>query len=236
MSNKYTYADVIIDPNDPRVEIGKEYYCSCYPSGGLNLANMGIGFQQLVRVDKDSSFGPFVLAKKDDGVESFPCIIRKKEYTEDDIITDVLDPRLKDAIGKTVYVAHKLYGSVVDNANNNDSANKGVLVNLGYDPSHPFEVHTELGLHWDRIILSKNQPPRKKYVPLDLNDREDVFNLMGSWLMNKTSGSYHCVITIKPAKNLVYIDGFGEIGPQELLEDFIFVFNDSPCGKLVEEE
>ena len=26
MSDKYTYADVIIDPDDPRVEIGKEYY------------------------------------------------------------------------------------------------------------------------------------------------------------------------------------------------------------------
>lgn len=157
MSDKYTYADVIIDPEDPRVEIGKEYYCSCYPSGGLNLANMGIGFQQLVRVDKEDTFGPFVVAKKDDGVENYPCLIRKKE-------------------------------------------------------------------------------PEKKYVPLDLNDREDVFDLMGSWLMNKTSGSYHCVITIKPAKNLVYIDGFGEMNPEELLEGFMFVFNDSPCGKLVEEE
>ena len=79
MAEKYTYADVIIDPEDPRVEIGKEYYCSCYPSGGLNLANMGIGYQELVRVDKDdNSFGPFVV-KKDDGIESFPCIIRKKE-------------------------------------------------------------------------------------------------------------------------------------------------------------
>ena len=26
MSDKYTYADVIIDPDDPRVELGKEYY------------------------------------------------------------------------------------------------------------------------------------------------------------------------------------------------------------------
>lgn len=79
MAEKYTYADVIIDPEDPRVEIGKEYYCSCYPSGGLNLANMGIGYQELVRVDKDyNSFCPFVV-KKDDGIESFPCLIRKKE-------------------------------------------------------------------------------------------------------------------------------------------------------------
>ena len=228
---EYTYADVIIDPNDPRVEIGAEYYYCDNPSTCLERANKeDVAHLAVLEKVYPDAIGHFFI----DDANSI-CIIRKKEYTENDIITDVSDPRLKDAIGKTVYVAHKLYGSIVDNANNNDSANKGVLVNLGYDPSHPFEVHTELGLHWDRIILSKNQPPRKKYVPLDLNDREDVFNLMGSWLMNKTSGSYHCVITIKPAKNLVYIDGFGEIGPQELLEDFIFVFNDSPCGKLVEE-
>ena len=52
--------------------------------------------------------------------------------------------------------------------------------------------------------------------------------------MNKTSGNYHCVITIKPAKNLVYIDGFGEISPEELLEGFKFVYDESPCGKLKE--
>lgn len=106
MSDKYTYADVIINPNDPRVEIGKEYYGSCFPAGGLNLANMGIGFQQLVRVDKDSSFGPFVLAKKDDGVESFPCLIRKKEpekkYVPFDLSREEDRARLRGA-----WVRHK---------------------------------------------------------------------------------------------------------------------------------
>ena len=153
MSDKYTYADVIIDPNDPRVEIGKEYYFGDGPSHLLWGVRTGWEARTLVKVCKDApSEDPFY-----NGSARFQCIIRKKE-------------------------------------------------------------------------------PEKKYVPLNLNDREDLFNLMGSWLMNKTSGSYHCVITIKPAKNLVYIDGYGEIGPQELLEDFIFVFNDNPCGKLVEEE
>ena len=98
MADKYTYADVIIDPNDPRVEIGKEYYCSCYPSGGLNLANMGIGYQELVRVDKDdNSFGPFVV-KKDDGIESFPCIIRKKEPKKKYVPFDLRDEKDRDWI------------------------------------------------------------------------------------------------------------------------------------------
>lgn len=150
--SEYTYADVIIDPNDLRVEIGKEYYWADIAYDVLKMANKDGGTGTLEKVSHDSDL-PFVI--KTDC--SCACLIRKKE-------------------------------------------------------------------------------PEKKYVPLNLNDREDLFNLMGSWLMNKTSGSYHCVITIKPAKNLVYIDGYGEIGPQELLEDFIFVFNDNPCGKLVEEE
>ena len=234
---EYTYKDVIIDPEDPRVEIGKEYYCSCYPSGGLNLANMGIGFQQLVRVD-NSSFGPFVLAKKDDGVESFPCIIRKKEYTEADIITDVSDPRLKDAIGKTVFVAHKLYGNVVDNANNNDSNNKGVLLNIGYDPGYPFEVHTELGLHWDRIIISRNQPPRKKYVPFDLSDPEVRKSLREKWI-KADCGEYQ----ISGFRTCYHEDGerwevaiaFGYIPSETLFNRWTFE-DGSKCGKLVEEE
>ena len=153
---EYTYADVIIDPNDPRVEIGKEYIFGTNPTSllwGVRSGGWKREARPLVKVNCDApSVDPFY-----NGMASYPCLIRKKE-------------------------------------------------------------------------------PVKKYVPLNLNDREDLFNLMGSWLMNKTCGSYHCVITIKPAKNLVYIDGYGEIGPQELIEDFIFVFNDSPCGKLVEEE
>lgn len=153
MSEKYTYADVIIDPDDPRVEIGKEYYFGDNPTSLLYGVQHNWPIRKLEDVSNQApSISPFY-----NGSSFFACLIRKKE-------------------------------------------------------------------------------PVKKYVPLNLNDREDLFNLMGSWLMNKTCGSYHCVITIKPAKNLVYIDGYGEIGPQELLEDFIFVFNDSPCGKLVEEE
>ena len=105
MPEKYTYADVIIDPEDPRVEIGKEYYFSCYPSGGLNLANMGIAYQKLVRVDKDDSFGPFVV-KNDDSFENFPCIIRKKDpekkYVPFDLSKEEDRARLRGA-----WVRHK---------------------------------------------------------------------------------------------------------------------------------
>ena len=41
MSDKYTYADVIIDPEDPRVEVGAEYYAANSISSALKAANEG---------------------------------------------------------------------------------------------------------------------------------------------------------------------------------------------------
>lgn len=244
MAEKYTYADVIIDPEDPRVEIGKEYYAATSISGALRAANEkneGL-LANLDSVNREPTrtlitSKPFTISYKHGNGGEADFLIRKKEYTENDIITDVSDPRLKDAIGKTVYVAHKLYGSIVDNANNNDSANKGVLVNLGYDPSHPFEVHTELGLHWDRIILSKNQPPRKKYVPFDLTKEEDRTKLRGAWVRHKQNPERENLITGLGDETVDFAVYFGDvaIGTGVLLENFEFV-DGSPCGKLVEEE
>ena len=150
------------------------------------------------------------------------------EYTYKDVIIDPEDPRIE--IGAEYYFAYTAR-ACVKAANSNDSTYVNRLIQVKKNDDYLFI--DKKGTKSACIIRKKD--PKKRYVPLNLNDREDLFNLMGSWLMNKTSGSYHCVITIKPAKNLVYIDGHGEIGPQELLEDFIFVFNDSPCGQLVEE-
>ena len=73
---EYTYADVIIDPEDPRVEIGKEYYFGTGPSmllWGVLSANWAA--TPLVKVYKDApSRDPFY-----NGSSSFQCIIRKKE-------------------------------------------------------------------------------------------------------------------------------------------------------------
>lgn len=238
MSEKYSYSDVIIDPEDPRVEIGKEYYFGNNPTCLLkDISQLSAQEGKLMLKDSaiEAQSSPFMSS----GNKWFVCLIRKKEYTENDIITDVSDPRLKDAIGKTVYVAHKLYGSIVDNANNNDSAHKGVLVNLGYDPSHPFEVHTELGLHWDRIILSKNQPPRKTYAPFDLTEEEDRAWLANSWIrLKEDSGIHEYLISgfiVSDDVQYVLIN-LGAMSPGKLLEDFIFTSDHAPCGKLVEEE
>ena len=246
---EYTYKDVIIDPEDPRVEIGEEYWFSDTVYRVLSDSNNEIYSRRLDGIRPGDQY-PFFI-----GGAKYQCLIRKKEYTENDIITDVSDPRLKDAIGKTVYVAHKLYGSIVDNANNNDSAHKGVLVNLGYDPSHPFEVHTELGLHWDRIILSKNQPPRRHYVPFDLSDAVVREQLWGKRIVINEPYS---IIAGKTFKREIHsmITGFtfctgeepegsegdweinaGEcsLNAEEALK-YAYFYDETPCGRLVEEE
>ena len=230
---EYTYADVIIDPEDPRVEIGAEYYFGNNPTCLLkDISQLSAQEGRLMLKDSaiEAQSSPFMSS----GNKWFVCLIRKKEYTENDIMTDVSDPRLKDAIGKTVYVAHKLYGSIVDNANNNDSAHKGVLVNLGYDPSHPFEVHTELGLHWDRIILSKNQPPRKTYVPFDLSKEEDRAKLRGAWVRFKDDQAYERQVFAIDKERVYFWSNYDYLTPEGLLRDCTFL-DGSPCGVLVEE-
>ena len=73
---EYTYADVIIDPEDPRVEIGKEYYFG---------ENAGSVISQ-AKEDSDYHKGTLTAANKDWNVPflddedcRYPCIIRKKE-------------------------------------------------------------------------------------------------------------------------------------------------------------
>ena len=72
---EYTYADVIIDPEDPRVEIGKEYYFG--DNVGKLLWGVRTGWETEVLRDVykvAGTYEPFY-----NGRASFSCIIRKKE-------------------------------------------------------------------------------------------------------------------------------------------------------------
>ena len=70
---RYTYEDVIIDPNDPRVEIGKTYYFALGAQTCIDLANREVKERTLERIDT-SLYNPFIGDEKD-----YPFIIRKKE-------------------------------------------------------------------------------------------------------------------------------------------------------------
>ena len=71
---EYTYKDVIIDPEDPRVEIGKEYYFGDNPAEVLRHARKDKDASVLQSVEKDWD-DPFI---ENLGYRSI-CIIRKKE-------------------------------------------------------------------------------------------------------------------------------------------------------------
>lgn len=102
MSDKYTYADVIIDPNDPRVEIGKEYYSSKNIPDALFKANEGdeMFCYKLLSVH-DGAYGPFWMDK--DSPSSFDFLIRKKEPEKKYVPFDLNDPEVRKALmGKTI--------------------------------------------------------------------------------------------------------------------------------------
>ena len=148
---EYSYEDVIIDPNDPRVEIGETYYFALGAQACIDYANRGVRERTLKRID-ESLYNPFIGDEKD-----YPFIIRKKE-------------------------------------------------------------------------------PVKRYVPFDLNEWEQAMMLGACWLINKDHRSYHCITAIYPDENLIYVEGYGDMSPEELLEWFIFAHDNTPCGKLVKEE
>ena len=76
---EYTYKDVIIDPDDPRVEIGAKYYRADYPKKVLFLANNEEDYVgTLEEIDTESPETPFVV--RTGGAHApWACIIRKKE-------------------------------------------------------------------------------------------------------------------------------------------------------------
>lgn len=71
---EYTYKDVIIDPNDPRVEIGERYWLDDNPNTVLYSANNNKDTEILKAVHKEWN-EPFI----SDTDFRFTCCIRKKE-------------------------------------------------------------------------------------------------------------------------------------------------------------
>ena len=100
MADKYTYADVIIDPEEPRVEIGKEYYTSKNIPDALFKANEGdeMFCYKLLSVH-NGAYAPFWMDK--DSPDSFDFLIRKKapkkKYVPFDLTKEEDRARLRGA-------------------------------------------------------------------------------------------------------------------------------------------
>ena len=100
MADKYTYADVIIDPEDPRVEIGAEYYFEDTAMEVLELAQDNVGSSKLEEI-YESNF-PFKFKGVTDG---YACIIRKKEPKKRYVPFDLSDAVVREQLwGKRIVI------------------------------------------------------------------------------------------------------------------------------------
>ena len=99
MSEKYTYADVIIDPEDPRVEVGKEYYFASVIASLLVYANGDCMAKDLKSIRKGSNY-PFA-----DGISNYMCIIRKKEPEKKYVPFNLSDAVVREQLwGKRIVI------------------------------------------------------------------------------------------------------------------------------------
>lgn len=89
---KYTYEDIIIDPEDPRLEIGAEYYYCGNPIYCLHRANNN-DVAHLAELEKvyPNIKEPFFI---DDSY--FICLIRKKELEKKYVPFDLSRPEVRE--------------------------------------------------------------------------------------------------------------------------------------------
>lgn len=105
MAEKYTYADVIIDPNDPRVEIGAEYYAANSINGALKAANEGNEglLANLDSVNREPTrtlitSKPFTISYKHGNGGEADFLIRKKEPVKNYVPFDLNDPEVRKSL------------------------------------------------------------------------------------------------------------------------------------------
>lgn len=232
--SEYTYKDIIIDPNDPRVVIGKEYYWGESPRKTIDRANNKGGALPLFSIDRDEEHTfPFYFCQGSlEGGSHF--LIRKKgpSYIER-YCKWLADNGIKT--GDEVLVTRKA-------ANNED----------GWDHSWAKEMDAAVGkvlkieaIGKDSVFLSYDdgewweypyfvlEKVEQKYVPFDLSNEEDRATLRGAWLKLKEHSNEVMVKAIYPFFNKVSIDN-EEVSPDFLLENYEFL-DGTPCGQEVKE-
>ena len=92
--SEYTYADVIIDPTDPRVKIGQRYYFGDTPKEALDCARANGEGVLLEDIDTDLP-KPFATCDYED---AYPCLIRKKEPEKKYVPFDLSDPGVRKSL------------------------------------------------------------------------------------------------------------------------------------------
>ncbi len=235
---RYTYEDVIIDPKDPRVEIGAEYWFSDCPNALVKRLNNAKAAKKghLSSVESNNNL-PFY----DEDSRCWLCIIRKKEMTYTERQAEwVKANNIK--VGDKVKVIRKceteengwgctwnihVMDSAVDKVFKivNSHYKKGILLRIGIDECwFPY------------FVLEKVEEPEKKYVPFDLNNEEDRAKLRGAWVRIKGSRRLEQqIVALAINTQLVFLPDVVSVETKELLEGYEFL-DGTPCGIVVEDE
>ena len=110
---KYTYEDIIIDPNDPRLEgaIGKEVYYDDKPILAVQYANQNVKTGTLIRLNKKGEQYPFCVQRREvEDKFNYVCIIIKKKPEVKYVPFDLSKKEDRDFLrGK--WVRHKTTGA-----------------------------------------------------------------------------------------------------------------------------
>lgn len=243
---EYTFKDVIIDPEDPRVEIGMKYYRADFPKRVLHIANNDEDyFGTLESIDTESPETPFVV-KTGSTYSPWACLIRKKEpsYAERQAKW-IADNGIK--VGDYVRVVRKA-DSHEDGWNNgwvdnmtywvgkvfkvnyfNDTAGIQLLDNCGADcgavASFPY------------FVLEKVKP---EYKPYDFGDPDLRASLLGKAVKKKKNELIGPALVVGFSQLdggmwMANAGGVEAVNTVALLHDWVFL-DGTPCGKLVKEE
>lgn len=237
---KYTYSDVIIDPSDPRVEVGKQYYYDDRPASVVSFANNSdrIHFGILSEIQQRSDY-PFIF-----GISPYVCIIRKKESS----YVERQDKWLADndiKVGDKVRIVRKA-GSCEDGWDNiwrlnmDEAAGKVGTVSRISANFREWGIEVDVPdvgpFRYPYFVLEKVE---QKYVPFDLRNPEVRKSLRGRWIKNKNNNFELCITFFTHqgyVGNTIPADVYmvSGIDADELFQYWVFE-DGSPCGKLVEE-
>lgn len=232
---EYTYKDVIIDPEDPRVETGKEYYFGDNVGKLLWGVRTGWKTEVLHNVFKDAGiYEPFY-----NGRANFSCIIRKKEQSYEERQAEWIRENNLKAGDKVRILKQFNVGERGVPFGFNDA-----MLSLIGDICEVFEIadnrirvydkHRVTYWVWPYFCLEKVVP---EYIPFDLSKEEDRDALRGKWVKSKDPDYFYeyQITKFDQADHEIFINfEDGRTSGDELLKDFVFL-DGSPVGKLKED-
>lgn len=241
--DKYSYNDVIIDPNDPRVEIGKDYYFADYPFEVIGKAQRDEKAKKLVCVNNQEYFRclPFYI---ENSVFACACLIRKKEssYVERQAKW-LADNDIK--VGDYVRVTGKA-DSLEDGWqtlwNPDMDKSVGKVGTVSYISANSGECGIKIDVpgvgsfFYPYFVLEKVEP---EHMPYDFDDLACRASLLGKAVKNKKDELIGPALIIGFSQLeggiwMANVGGIEAVNRVTLLHEWMFL-DGTPCGQEVEE-